>query len=177
LFPQEHDAERKGDADLILVGLGANLPSRYGPPRVTLAAALDRLAQEGLAVRRRSSFWRSRPVPTADQPWFSNAVAAVDCDLSPAALLVLLHRIEADFGRIRTTVNAARVLDLDLLAYGRLIDPGPRPVVPHPRLAERSFVLLPLSEIAPTWRHPVTGDDLPAMIARLPADQVAELDD
>ena len=74
--------------------------------------------------------------------------------------------------------NAPRVLDLDLLAYARQVLPGPQPpLLPHPRLAERAFVLLPLADIAPDWTHPVTGATLPDMIARLPADQEAVAED
>jgi 2-amino-4-hydroxy-6-hydroxymethyldihydropteridine diphosphokinase len=160
------------DLDLILIGLGANLPGSAGSPRQTLEAALDRLVAEGVRVNRRSRFWRTRPVPISDQPWFVNAVAAVETELSAAALLDLLHRIEDAFGRQRSVANAARVLDLDLLAYGRqCLAAPPRPLVPHPRLGERAFVLLPIRDIAPAWRHPVSGEALDAMIATLQGDQ------
>ena len=166
--------EESPDDGLILIGLGANLPSAFGEPCDTLRAALRRLREEGVGVVRRSQFWRSRPVPVSDQPWFVNAVAAVESDLDPAALLALLHRLEAEFGRVRTVVNAPRLLDLDLLAHGRRIDPAGPPILPHPRLAQRGFVLHPLADIAPDWRHPLSGDGLAAMIARLPAEQYAE---
>lgn len=160
------------DPDLILIGLGANLPSVVGSPRQTLEAALERLAAEGVRITRRSRFWRTRPVPISDQPWFVNAVAAVETKLSAAALLDLLHRIEESFGRRRTVVNAARVLDLDLLAYGTMVlDAPPRPLVPHPRLGGRAFVLLPIKDIAPSWSHPVSGETVEKMIAALGADQ------
>lgn len=166
------------DPDLILIGLGANLPSPAGSPRQTLEAALDRLAAEGAPVSRRSRFWRTRPVPISDQPWFVNAVAAIETNLPAARLLDLLHRIEDSFGRTRTVVNAARVLDLDLLAYGtRVLDAPPRPLVPHPRLAGRAFVLLPIRDIAPCWTHPVSGETLDSMIARLDGDQQCVVDD
>jgi 2-amino-4-hydroxy-6-hydroxymethyldihydropteridine diphosphokinase len=160
------------DPDLILIGLGANLPSFAGSPRRTLEAALDRLAAEGVGITRRSRFWRTRPVPISDQPWFVNAVAAVETTLPAAALLDLLHRIEDSFGRTRTVANAARVLDLDLLAYGtQILEAPPRPLVPHPRMAGRAFVLLPIKDIAPDWIHPVSGESLDAMIAALDPDQ------
>jgi 2-amino-4-hydroxy-6-hydroxymethyldihydropteridine diphosphokinase len=154
--------------------LGANLPSTYGEPAETLQAALIRLGEEGVKLSRRSQFWHSRPVPVSDQPWFVNAVAALETDLSPEALLALLHRIEAEFGRVRSVVNAPRLIDLDLLAYGRLVSGETAPILPHPRLDQRAFVLLPLAEIAPRWRHPVSGLDLDTLIARLPADQEAQ---
>ncbi len=176
-LPQGDVTVSSDDRDLILIGLGANLPSAMGSPRQTLTAALARLGSEGLGVVRRSRFWRTRPVPISDQPWFVNAVAAIETDLGPAPLLDLLHHIEAAFGRERTVVNAPRVLDLDLLAYGTaVLETPPRPLVPHPRLAGRAFVLLPLRDIAPAWRHPLTGDGIDAMIARLPGDQICEAD-
>ncbi len=166
--------ERKGDLDVILIGLGANLPSRFGPPRLTLVAAVKRLEEEGVRITRRSRFWRTRPVPESDQPWFVNAVVAVETDLTPAALLALLHRIEADFGRVRAEVNAPRLLDLDLLSFGRVVLAGPEPpILPHPRLARRAFTLLPIRDIAPGWVHPVTGESLDAMVATLDPEQKA----
>ena len=93
--------------------------------------------------------------------------------MDPAALLALLHRTEAEFGRVRRWRNEARVLDLDLLAYGDLASDGADggPVLPHPRMADRAFVLLPLAEIAPGWRHPATGQTVEALIAALPIGQ------
>src|SRR5579871_5254053 len=104
---------------LVLIGLGANLPSIYGEPPATLRAALDRLAAAGVKISRRSRFWHSAPVPVSDQPWYVNAVAAIETDLPPEPLLALLHEVEAEFGRVRSVVNAPRLIDLDLLAYGR----------------------------------------------------------
>ncbi|WP_338016753.1 2-amino-4-hydroxy-6-hydroxymethyldihydropteridine diphosphokinase [Oleomonas cavernae] len=122
-----------------------------------------------------SRLWESAPVPVSDQPWFVNAVARVETSLSPQALLERLHAIEAGFGRVRRIRWEARVLDLDLLAYGDLACGGEQLAgltLPHPRIAERAFVLRPLSDIAPAWRHPVTGEDLATMVARLDATQV-----
>lgn len=144
---------------MILVALGANLDHpRYGPPRETLEAALEALQQSGVTILARSRWYRSAPVPPSEQPWFVNAVASVETSLSPADLLAKLHEIEASFGRSRRRRNEARVLDLDLLAYhDRVSAPGQSPVLPHPRLAERAFVVLPLGEVAPDWRHPASG--------------------
>lgn len=161
---------------MILVGLGANLPSaRFGPPRETLMAALRRMDSAGIRLVRRSRFYRTAPVPASDQPWYVNAVAVVETALAPAPLLERLLAIEAEFGRIRTFANAPRVLDLDLLAYGDTVTgPGDVPEVPHPRLAGRAFVLLPLAEVAPQWRHPATGTSVADLVAALPPDQRAE---
>lgn len=161
---------------MILIGVGANLPNaRYGEPIDTCAAALRALETRGIAVPRRSRWYRSAPVPPSDQPWFINAVAVVETDLEPAGLLAVLHDIERDFGRTRRTRDEARVIDLDLLAYGRRVSaPGEVPALPHPRLAERAFVLLPLLEIAREWHHPRLGLAVGDLVDRLPPDQVAE---
>ena len=155
---------------MILVALGANLESpRFGPPRATLEAALEAMAARGLTILRRSSWYRSAPVPASDQPWFVNGVVAVRAPGSAGETLDLLHAIEADFGRERGVRDAARVLDLDLLAFDDQISPpGAWPVLPHPRLAERAFVLHPLAECAPQWRHPVTGLAAAVLKARIP---------
>lgn len=158
---------------MILIGLGANLPSAAGPPAATLAAALAALEAAGVAVERRSPCYRTAPLPASDQPWFVNAVASVATGLSPEALLALLHRIEAEFGRRRQALNEPRVLDLDLLDYQGLVR-ARAPVLPHPRLHERGFVLLPLADIAPFWRHPASGAGLAELIAALPPGQGLE---
>lgn len=160
---------------MILIGLGANLDSPvYGPPRRTLLAALDRLEVQGIRVVRRSRLYRTAPVPASDQPWYVNAVAEVATDLAPGPLLEALLAMERAFGRVRTVPNAPRVLDLDLLAYGNVRNaPGTVPELPHPRLTSRAFVLLPLAELAPDWRHPVTGKTVLALIAALPPEQRA----
>jgi len=158
----------------ILIGLGANLGGALGSRRATLTAALEALAGAGVAVRRLSRWYESAPVPASDQPWFINAVAAVATARDAADLLALLHRIEDRFGRQRRRRNEARVIDLDLLAYGRLVCDRPGgPVLPHPRLHLRAFVLLPLAEVAPAWRHPVSGRLVDDLIAALPAGQAA----
>lgn len=159
---------------MILIALGANLPSaRYGPPRATLAAALDMLEREGIAVTARSGWYESAPVPASDQPWFVNAVAAVATGWAPAVLMQHLHDVEAELGRVRSDArNAPRAADLDLIAYGDWVSgPDDWPVLPHPRMAERAFVLQPLAEVAPDWRHPATGEAVTELIRRLPRDQ------
>jgi 2-amino-4-hydroxy-6-hydroxymethyldihydropteridine diphosphokinase len=158
---------------MILLGLGANLPSVIGPPAATLEAALEALAAAGVFIRCRSSWYRSAPVPAGDQPWYVNGVVAVETRLDPPALLALLHRVEARFGRVRRERNEPRVLDLDILDYDGEVR-ADRPVLPHPRMHQRSFVLLPLREVAPDWRHPVSGATLPALIAALPPEQRTE---
>jgi len=159
---------------MIIIGLGGNLPSaRFGSPQATLNAALAALEEQGLRVTARSRWYESAPVPLTDQPWFVNGVAAVETDLSPKALLALLLATEQHFGRVRSVPNAARIIDLDLLLYhDEVINDAEGLIIPHPRLHERAFVLLPLRDIAPDWRHPVLGLPLDDFIRRLPADQM-----
>jgi 2-amino-4-hydroxy-6-hydroxymethyldihydropteridine diphosphokinase len=158
--------------DPILVAIGSNLPSpEFGPPRAVCEAALTHLESRGLRIVRRSRWFESAPVPVSDQPWFVNGVVVVETSLPPDDLLALLHETERRFGRERREVNAARILDLDLIAYGDLVRTDAPPLLPHPRLHERAFVLLPLADVAPDWRHPADGRALPQMIRALPSEQ------
>ena len=142
--------------------------------RKAYAAALAELGRLGVTVRRRSRLWRSAPVPPSDQPWYINGVAEIATPLTAPKLLELLHKVERKFGRIRGETGAARTLDLDLLDYGGEKRPDSTPALPHPRLADRAFVLYPLAEIAPGWRHPASGNPLHALILALPATQKIE---
>jgi len=158
---------------MILLGLGANLPSAAGPPIATLEAALAQLEASGVRIVARSRWFRTAPVPPSDQAWFVNAVAHLEASLAPMDLLALLHKVEHGFGRRRAARNEARSLDLDLLDYdGQVLD-TPGLVLPHPRLHLRAFVLLPLRDVAPGWRHPVLGETVSELIAKLPDDQIA----
>jgi 2-amino-4-hydroxy-6-hydroxymethyldihydropteridine diphosphokinase len=159
-------------AELILIAFGANLPSQaFGSPAATCLEALTALQARGVNIRRRSPFYESAPVPVSDQPWYVNGVAQVETRLGPEELLSLLHELERQFGRERRELNEARVMDLDLIAYGRRIREAPPPILPHPRMADRAFVLLPLRDIVPGWVHPVSGRTVEELIARLPAAQ------
>jgi len=153
---------------LTLIGIGGNLDSlRWGPPRETQSAALDALAGEGVVVRARSAWYRSAPVPVSDQPWFVNAVAVVETALDAGDLLAVLQAIETRFGRVRSVRNAARTVDLDLLDHrGQRIE-KPELILPHPRLHQRRFVLKPLAEVAPGWRHPILGQTARQLLASL----------
>lgn len=159
---------------MIIIALGANLPSRFGAPLETLAAAQRALAARGLALVSASRIWLTAPVPVSDQPWYHNAVVGAETVLPPAGVLDVLQSIECDFGRVRAERNAPRILDLDLIAYHDEILEQPGLAVPHPRMHERAFVLRPMQEIAPgDWRHPVLGKTLAELVAALPEDQDA----
>jgi 2-amino-4-hydroxy-6-hydroxymethyldihydropteridine diphosphokinase len=131
------------------IGMGANLPSRVGPPEATLAAAASRLESLG-RVAARSSLYSTEPVGFANQPHFLNAVVILETDLDPPALLEGLLRIELEFGRDRSAGirNGPRTLDLDILIFGDLKVSEPGLELPHPRMVERGFVMVPLVELA-----------------------------
>jgi 2-amino-4-hydroxy-6-hydroxymethyldihydropteridine diphosphokinase len=161
----------------ILIALGGNLDHpQLGSPQRVLEAALAELARRGVRTVRVSPWYRTAPVPASDQPWYVNAVAEVATDLSADRLLASLHEVERVFGRIRSTANAARIIDLDLLDFrGQTAAGGPgRATLPHPRMEGRAFVLRPLADLEPQWRHPVTGASIGELLARLPADQTIE---
>jgi len=130
--------------------MGGNLASWAGTPEATLAAAAMRLERLGRVVRR-SSLYSTEPVGFADQPRFVNAVVAVETELEPRLLLEGLLAIEQEFGRDRTAgiANGPRTLDLDILLLGELRISEPGLEIPHPRLDQRAFVLVPLNEVAP----------------------------
>ena len=160
---------------LTLIGIGGNLDSpRWGSPRETLSAALDELVGEGVTISVRSAWYRSEPVPPSDQPWFINAVAAVETALDAAGLLAVMQAVETRFGRVRGVRNEARIVDLDLLDHrGERVDTESL-ILPHPRLHQRRFVLEPLAEIAPKWRHPVLGKTTRQLLAGIADKQPVE---
>ncbi|MBL6951459.1 MAG: 2-amino-4-hydroxy-6-hydroxymethyldihydropteridine diphosphokinase [Alphaproteobacteria bacterium] len=156
---------------MILVGLGSNLESaEFGTPVEVLGAALKNIERAGVRLLGCSPWYRSAPVPASDQPWFVNGVARFETALAPQALLALLHRVEARLGRRRGARWAARIIDLDLLAYDESIIVGQGRnglVLPHPRLHERAFVLAPLADLVPSWRHPVSGKSAAELLSAL----------
>lgn len=151
--------------EAVVVALGSNLAEAPGGSMPLLEAALQRFAGAGLFVKARSSWWRSAAWPDASQPAFLNGVALVETGLEPEAALAALLEIERAFGRERATRNAPRTLDLDLIAYGRMVRTGATLTLPHPRAHERLFVVGPMAEIAPGWRHPALGLTAAALAA------------
>ncbi len=161
-------------AVLIFIALGSNLPSVHGAPLQTLMAAIARIdAHEDISVLQRSCVYKSAPVPISDQPWYHNAVIAVESELQPFTLLAVLQEIEVEFGRVRDVENrnAARTLDLDIIAYDDLELDQAGLQIPHPRMGERAFVLLPLSDVSAEWKHPISGASIGEMIDQLPEGQ------
>lgn len=157
---------------MILVAIGSNLPGPFGPdPQAAgrrAAAALGALP--GLRLLAISGWWRTRPLGSpAGTPDFVNGVARLTGAADPAELLRWLHAVEAAAGRRRSVANAARTLDLDLIDVGGLVRRAPDPVLPHPRVHQRRFVLLPLVEVAPGWRHPQLGSTAEELLRTLPA--------
>jgi 2-amino-4-hydroxy-6-hydroxymethyldihydropteridine diphosphokinase len=156
----------------VVVALGSNLAFEGAPPERVLEAALGCFPEEGLELVKRSGWWRSAAWPDPSGPPFLNGVAMVRTDLGPRHVLEALLRIERRFGRDRGQANAPRTLDLDLIAYGRAAVDEPGLALPHPRAADRRFVMGPLAEIAPGWRHPALGQTAAALAgsARVGAD-------
>ncbi|WP_421906381.1 2-amino-4-hydroxy-6-hydroxymethyldihydropteridine diphosphokinase [Mameliella sp.] len=182
-------------AQEFLIALGSNLPSSAGGSSDTLAAALTAMTASGLRLRRVSRFFATPCFPPGNGPDFVNACVAATGPTHPQVVLDTLHAIESEFGRTRGTRWASRPLDLDLLAAGDLVNPDPEGqahwrnlplerqtkdapgelILPHPRIQDRAFVLVPLADIASDWRHPLTGATVKEMLAALPGQDLADV--
>lgn len=153
-------------SESILVALGSNLRDGFASCEALLEAALECFPRVGLTVLKRSRWWRSTSWPDPSAPDYLNGLAIVEAAQSPVETLASLHALEEVFGRRRTVGNAPRTLDLDLIAHGRVILNDDAITVPHPRAADRLFVMGPLAEIAPRWVHPVLGETAAVLAAR-----------
>jgi 2-amino-4-hydroxy-6-hydroxymethyldihydropteridine diphosphokinase len=153
---------------LAYISLGANLHSPAGPPDATLAAAVTRLAPVG-SISAQSSLYSTEPVGFADQPRFLNAMVALESSLSPLELLGAILTTEQAFGRDRVNAipDGPRTLDLDIVFYGDFVLSEAALEIPHPRFAERAFVLVPLNEIAPGSCDPRSGRTVAELLGAL----------
>jgi 2-amino-4-hydroxy-6-hydroxymethyldihydropteridine diphosphokinase len=154
---------------MILIGLGSNIDGPWGPPSNVLRRAIRCLDTAGCHLIRASSLVRTSPYGKIDQPDFLNAVVRITTRMTPEALLGYLQNIEKQAGRRRYEKWGPRSLDLDLLDFNGLVRDAPPPVLPHPGIPHRPFVLRPIAEIAPRWRHPVLGKTAAQLLEPLQA--------
>ena len=174
---------------MILIGLGSNLTTgEYPTSKAILDAAIDALASYDIRTLECSRYYETEPVPKSDQPWYVNAVISVDTALSARDLLSKMHEIEHSLGRIRRKKWEARIIDLDLLCYNDEVLPsvekwadaaaGSCPgeaIIPHGRLHERDFVLIPISDITRDWVHPVLHKNVELMLKEQKSDGIVRL--
>ena len=155
----------------IFLGIGANLTADgFDTPQDGCLAAIESLKDEGIEIIAISPWYKSAPVPISDQPWYHNAVVEIATDMRPEELIGILHQREAGFGRIRITRNEARVLDIDIVDFGGLVMDG-NLTLPHPRMHQRAFVLRPLADLAPDWKHPETNQTISALLEAVDPEQ------
>ena len=154
---------------MILLALGANIPSRFGTPNQSLNHALALLPERGVRVLKVSRLYSNPAVPASDQPDYVNCVAAVFTTVGPGDLIEICLEIERELGRVRSERWGPRSIDIDIIDFDGKEVRSPQLTLPHPRLGERAFVLIPLLEVAPDWRHPVTGEKGTDLLARVDA--------
>ncbi|HJY85653.1 MAG TPA: 2-amino-4-hydroxy-6-hydroxymethyldihydropteridine diphosphokinase [Candidatus Acidoferrales bacterium] len=148
-------------AKIIYLSLGSNLGDRAAQ----LALAAEALAAAGVRVVRRSSLYATEPVDVPTQSWFLNCVLEAETDLMPRQLLRVLREVERSLGGKKLVRRGPRAIDIDLLLYGASVVHAPELEVPHPRMAERRFVLVPLAELAPLLRHPTLNKTVAELLA------------
>jgi 2-amino-4-hydroxy-6-hydroxymethyldihydropteridine diphosphokinase len=152
----------------IYLSLGSNIGDRAA----NLHAAIERLAAPRLSILRVSPIYETEPVDYTDQRWFLNLVVEAETTLFPMQLLARTGKIERDLGRVRTVPKGPRTIDIDILLYGNAVVHSAMLEIPHPRMAQRRFVLAPLADLAPDLRHPVTHLAVRQMLAQAPAGRV-----
>jgi len=148
----------------VYLGLGSNLGDRAA----NLEGAIAALAVEGVETVKRSSLYATEPVGFAPQNWFLNCVIEAATELMPRQLLRATQQVEHDVGRRRLVRNGPRIVDIDILFYGANVISMPDLEIPHPRIAERRFVLIPLRELAPSLRHPTLRATIAELLSGTP---------
>ncbi len=174
---------------MILIGLGSNLTTqKYVSSKYVLEAALEAFSKYNIFIVTKSKFYETEPIPKSDQPWFVNAVVSVKTGHNALELLNILHEIEQSLGRVRRDKWEARVIDLDLLCYDEQIYPNlaewriasktplqDKPVIPHARLHERNFVLIPIIDISRDWIHPVLNKNVLNLLKDRQSDEIVRV--
>jgi 2-amino-4-hydroxy-6-hydroxymethyldihydropteridine diphosphokinase len=155
----------------VYISLGSNVGDRD----MHLKRALERLAAEDIRIVRTSALYETQPRDLPDQAWFLNQVVEIETSLLPMQLLGRTQKIERALGRIPTRPKGPRVIDLDILFYADTVIATPGLEIPHPRLADRRFVLEPLAELAPELRHPQTGHTVREMLAQVANQRVQRI--
>ncbi|WP_420011840.1 2-amino-4-hydroxy-6-hydroxymethyldihydropteridine diphosphokinase [Tateyamaria sp.] len=183
------------DRSILLIAVGSNMDSPSGTPAETILSGVEGLRQRGAVIRAQSRFFQTPAFPPGAGPDFVNGALMLETGWTATEALAHLHAVEADLGRVRRARWGARAIDLDLLAIGDTVQPDTatvtrwmdlplaqqqqkapdRLILPHPRLHERAFVLVPLADIAPDWVHPILGRSVRQMVDALPADALAEI--
>jgi 2-amino-4-hydroxy-6-hydroxymethyldihydropteridine diphosphokinase len=156
----------------VYLGLGSNI----GDSRQMLQAAIDRLNSPDLRLKRVSSVYKTEPQERRNQQWFLNAAVEAETDLFPRQLLARIAKVEQQLGRRRMLANGPRTIDIDILFYGSFTVETPELTIPHPRMAERRFVLAPMAELAPELRDPVTRRTMRDLLAATAGQAVRKIE-
>ena len=159
---------------MILIAVGANLPAPDGSSALkTCTDAVAAVGEvPGLSFVALSAWYRSAAMPRSNQPDYCNGVIRLDGEMAPLALLEALQAIETRFGRVGKTTNEPRTLDLDIIDLNGAIRATPPPILPHPRAHLRAFVLRPIMDVAPSWRHPTLRQSVSTLLSELPPQSI-----
>ena len=161
---------------MIYLAIGSNLSGLNNEtPIQNCNLVLDTIKKE-LSVKKKSSWYKSQPIPVSNQSWYVNGVIEVETEKDPLELLNFLIDLEKSFGRIRNKKNESRIIDLDIIDYNqKVLNINDKLIIPHPRMNERAFVLLPLYEINPFWTHPITNENISDLVNNVKNKQKIEL--